>query len=217
MNAFTRQEIKALKPIAGARWTSSWDGTSPRAYQYQPVIDATSSRIVAYQAVRTSSAADSALDEIELCIEESPAARPLLLTLSMQDYLVEEYDHWKTLVKILQQHLWRDRDVIVHLKDTHEESWGVMQMYRRLQKAGILTMVDAGVRWDLASMNILVDAHIMRFNAAQLLEPVEQLLEFARSLGIQTLAGICNKAQSEWATRQGIDWLQVEQAKLELV
>ncbi|HZV61007.1 MAG TPA: hypothetical protein VFF75_01185 [Methylophilaceae bacterium] len=153
---------------------------------------------MAYQAVRTSSAAYSALDEIELCIAESPAARPLLLTLSMQDYLVEEYDHWKTLVKILQQHLWRDRDVIVHLKDTHEESWGVMQMYRRLQKAGILTMVDAGVRWDLASMNILVDAHIMRFNAAQLPEPVEQLLEFARSLGIQTLAGISNKAQSEW-------------------
>jgi hypothetical protein len=218
MNAFSRQEIKALKPKTGARWICAWGGASPRSYQYQPVLDATSGRIVAYQAVITSSAAHSTLDEVELCIEEGPAGRSLLLTLSVQDYPVEEHDHRNMLVRILQQHLWRDRDVIVHLKHTHKESWGVMQMYRQLQQAGILTMVDAGVPWDLASINILVDAHIIRFHAAQLPEPVEQLLENSQSLGIHTLlAGIRNKAQAEWAARQGIDWLQVEAAEVELL
>lgn len=215
MNAFTRQEIKAIAPNKpGDRWSAERARTSASVYQHQPVIDIRSHRVAAYHAVKRQWAKRSALPEIKRCIESSPAGRPLLLTLSLQNYVEVEHGQGNALLQLLQQYLWADRELIVHLEHHNDETWGPLEIYKRLQKSGIPTMVDAGASWDLPSINTLLDAQIIRFNAAQLPEALEQLLQLAKTLGVQTLlTDIRNKAQVAWARKLGFDWLQFNPAR----
>ena len=169
--------------------------------------------MVAYQAAKAEFPIHTALEQIALRIEHSPAGRPLLLTLGLQNYMQEEHGQGNALLELLQQHLWSDRELIVHLDQPYDEAWRAIEIYKQLQRAGIPTMVDAAASWDLSSINILIDAHITLFNTTQLPEPAEQLLELAHTMGVQTLLiGIGNKAQAEWAVEQGFDWLQVNPA-----
>lgn len=219
MNAFTRQEITAITPSrSGKGWSRVQASTATQPYQYHAVVNAMSRCIVAYQAAETESPIHSALEQTILRIERSPAGRPLLLTLNVQDYLEEEHGQGNRLLALLQQYLWSDRELIVHLDHANDDVWRSIELYKRLQMAGIPTMVDAGRSWDLPSINILLDAHIVRFNAEQLTETVEQLLGLTQKMGVLTmLTDISNESQVKWAIKQGIDWLQVDPAKSKLI
>lgn len=127
----------------------------------------------------------------------------------MRRTLEEKLGQSNAVLRLLQQQLWSDRELIVHLDHPDDEAWPSMELYKGLQKAGIPIMVDASAAWDLPSLNILIDAHVIRFDATQLPESVEPLLDLAQMMGIQTLlANVSNASQVEWARQMGFDWLQ---------
>lgn len=211
MNAFTRQEISAITPRkTGARWSRVRSRFVTRSHQYDAVVDARTRHIVAYHAAKTASSIHSVLEEIPLCIESSPADSPLLLSLNLRDYVEEEHVQGNVLLELLEGYLWLDRELMIHLDHPDDDAWCSLEMYKRLQRAGIPTMVGAGRAWDLSSTNILLDAHIIRFNAAQLPTCVDQLLELSQRIGIQTLlADVRDQAHVAWALENGINLLQI--------
>lgn len=214
MNAFTRQEISAIRPSEPSKgWSRVPTCSAAQSPQYHAVVDAGTRHIVAYHATKTASSIHSVLEEIALCIDSGPAGGPLLLSLDLKDCMEEEHVEGNGLFELLERYLWSDRELMIHLGHPDDDAWCSLEMYKRLQKAGIQTMVDAGMAWDLPSTHILLDAHIIRFNAARLPPGVDQLLELAQRIGVQTLyTNIANRAQVAWALKQGIDWLQFNPA-----
>jgi len=207
MNAFTRQEITAITPKRRARrWVPGSAVTA--GIQYSPVYDAASGQVAAYQAVTHKTAEHSLSDQIELHIENSPPGKPLLLALDLQLLLNEEHATDNAVLQTLQQHLWSEVELIACLQHAPDDAWRCMEVCKRLQKAGIPTMVNAHARWDLSSLHVLVDANTLEFSATQLPACVEQLLALAREMGIRTLlTEVKSRAQAAWAAKLGFDWL----------
>ncbi|HYD33304.1 MAG TPA: hypothetical protein VEA39_01945 [Methylophilaceae bacterium] len=201
MNAFTRQEISAITPET---IHPAWIKSSPKAAfrTYQPVVDITSRRVVAYQAksplIRTGE------NQLSKLIKQSPPGRPLLITLDLQEFM-DEQGSSDDMVSVLQQYLWSEFDVIVHLDGSPNDS-ELMQFYEQLQWAGVPTMVDATADWNPSSINILLDANIIRFTLPYF---PETLLEMTQQLGIQTLLAEIDGVQIHNAKRLGFEWIQV--------
>ena len=207
MNAFTRQEITAINPkrrIEG--WCRAPNGDS--LTRYQPILDAVSGLIAAHRIVANKTSEPSLSELIELHIENSPPDKPLVLTLDHRQFMSEEHVTDNAVLQVLQQHLWADVELIVCLQHAPDEALICMETYKRLQRAGIPTMVDAHAPWDLPSINTLVDSNTLKFDASQLPASLEQLLSMAREVGIRTLlTEVKSRTQATWAARKGFDWL----------
>jgi len=216
MNAFTRHEITAITPKRRIEsWCRASDGGS--LTRYQPILDAATGLIAAYRSVARKTSAHSLSERVELHIENSPPDKPLLLTLDHHQFMDEEHATDNAVLQVLQQHLWADVELIVCLRHAADEALLCMETYKRLQKAGIPTMVDAHAPWDLPSINTLVDANTLKFDASQLPASLEQLLGMAREMGIRTLlTEVKSRTQAAWAARKGFDWLlgPVQQARI---
>ena len=74
MNAFTRQEISAIRPSEPSKgWSRVPTCSVAQSPQYHAVVDAGTRHIVAYHATKTASSIHSVLEEIALCIDSGPA------------------------------------------------------------------------------------------------------------------------------------------------
>lgn len=215
MNAFTRQEVSAVHLT---RKTMEWQAEQQlpgRQLTYLPIVQARSGRIVGYQAEVSS---DSAVIEcLRMQLMHSPACGLLLMELEAADCLQKNHCQANHMCDLFSQEAWTERELVIHLRYGQDGSaWQAMQMQKRLQAQGI----GFAVSWDgcpiLLSIDALIDARLIRFEAKALktdddaqARVMAQVLNLAQALGIQTLlAEVSDGEQMEQARKLGFDWLQ---------
>lgn len=213
MDAYSPQEFSAVhQPQVGSKWKSG--NEQPARFTYLPIVDARASRVVGYQAA----AADGVVvDCLRQQLMHSPACGLLLMELEAADCLQKGRCQSNHMCALFSQEAWTDRELVIHLhSDPSGSDWPVIQMQKRLQSQGIGFSVNWKGCQSLLSMDALIDARLIRFEASALeagddvqAASLSHGLHLARSLGIQTLlTGVSDGEQVEAARSQGFDWLQ---------
>lgn len=215
MNAFTRQEISAVHLTRKTRAGQAEQRLPGRQLTYLPIVHARSGRIIGYQA--DAGADGGIIDCLRRQLMNSPACGLLLMELEAADCLQKNRCQANHMCALFSQEAWTERELVIHLRYGQDGSaWQVTQMQKRLQAQG----VGFAVSWDgcpsLLSMDALIDARLIRFEASALetdddaqARVVLQVMSLAHALGIQTLlAGVSDGEQVEKARKLGFDWLQ---------
>jgi hypothetical protein len=218
MNAFIRQEISAVhltRQGKGQPWKPGQTLAESPSTTYLPIVDARLHHIVGYQAAAET--ASGAFECVRRQLMHGPQSGLLLVELDAAACMKSGRCHTHHLCSLFSHEAWTERELVIHLRYGHDDSaWPAMQMQKRLQAGGI----GFAVSWDgcpnLLSLNALIDARLIRFEASALetdnktqASAVAEVLNLAQALGIQTmLAEVGDGEQVEAARRLGIDWLQ---------
>lgn len=216
MNAFTRQELTAIHlkgPGKPAVWKSEQPLFDRRPSTYLPIMDARDAHLVGYQAVAATES--GAFDCLRKQIMNSPAPGLLLIELDAAGCLGKGRCQASHLCALFMQDAWTERELVIQLRGRRHDGQ-YAQMQKRLQSAGISFAISWDGRMDLPSIDTLIDARLLTFDAALLrphwqpsaVKAVAQVLNVVRKLGIQTmLTGVSDGEEMENARELGFDWL----------
>ena len=210
MNAFTRQEIKAVH-LTRSRSSADQLQRDRQPITYLPIVEARLQRIVGHQAI--AQAENGIFDCVRRQIMHGPQSGLLLVELDAAACLKKGRCHADHLCALFLHEAWTERELVIYLDGGRNNRAGPdTQMQRRLQALGIgFAMSWENVGW--FALDALIDARLIRFDVAALVPaqigPIASMLQAAGRLGIHTLlTGISESEQIEHARDMGFDWLQ---------